>query len=73
MNPPEVHAMDVELVADRQTVRYTCPVCQRCLEDGPEGLTMIHQGDQSAVHRGGMLAPALFDAEPGADEVRTLH
>ena len=76
--------MAVEVITDRQVTRYTCPTCQRCLEDGPDGIALLHKGDQEASHRGGRLpgfgqeveqdsveqesAPARRPAEP-----RTLH
>ena len=37
MNLREFHPMNTLFIEDRQTMRYTCPVCQRCLEDGVEG------------------------------------
>jgi hypothetical protein len=45
--------MAVELIADRRVTRYTCPTCQRCVEDGPEGVSVLYKGDQHASHRGG--------------------
>ena len=47
------HRMDTELIAERHTMRYTCPTCQRCVEDGPEGTRVLHRGDLSVGHRGG--------------------
>ncbi len=55
MTHPEVHRMDTELISDRQTMRYSCPICQRCVEDGPEGITIVHKGDSTVAHRGGAL------------------
>ena len=55
----EHHVMTADLIEDRQTMRYTCPVCQRCMEDGPEGLAVIHKGDPSASHRGGSLSSSM--------------
>jgi hypothetical protein len=73
MSPREFHVMNAELIEDRQTMRYTCPVCRRCLEDGPEGFTMVHQGDQSASHRGGSLVPAQCEVEQDAPARPVLH
>lgn len=75
----EHHVLTVELIEDRQTTRYSCPICQRCLEDGPEGFTVIHRGDPSARHRGGSISAVEHDVEqhtPGANtlpERRLLH
>ena len=63
MSHREFHVMNAELIEDRQTMRYTCPVCQRCLEDGPEGITTIHKGDQLAAHRGGSISSIQQDVE----------
>ena len=73
MSQREFHVMNAVLVEDRQTMRYTCPVCQRCLEDGPDGMTMIHKGDQSASHRGGSLGPAQCEVEQDAPAQPLLH
>ena len=79
MSHREFHVMAVELIADRQVTRYTCPTCQRCLEDGPEGITLLHKGDQEASHRGGSLVGLQQDVEQDAvvarhpAEPRTLH
>jgi|APTNR8051073442_1049403.scaffolds.fasta_scaffold145238_1 hypothetical protein len=51
----EFHLMQAELSEDRATMRYSCPICDRCVEDGPEGLTILHRGDPAALHRGGTL------------------
>ena len=56
MSHREFHVMTAELIEDRRTMRYTCAVCQRCVEDGPEGIAMIHNGDQFASHRGGSIS-----------------
>lgn len=66
MSRTEVHTMDTELITDRRTMRYSCPVCHRCVEDGPEGITVVHQGDLSVPHRGGSLHVANdeFEQEP---------
>jgi hypothetical protein len=69
----EHHVMTAELIADRQTMRYTCPVCQRCLEDGPEGLTMISKGDPLAVHRSGRLRPMSPEVEQDLQATTLLH
>lgn len=71
MSQREYHVMDVVLIEDRQTTRYTCPICQRCLEDGPEGIAMVHKGDQSALHRGGSLV--LSDQEVEQAPQPSLH
>ena len=55
MHPSALHFMTTELSTDRRTVRYSCAVCDRCVEDGPEGLTVIHKGDSQARHRGGSI------------------
>ncbi len=65
----EVHLMQIELIADQQTVRHLCPTCGRCLEDRPDGLVVLVRGDTDAVHRGGSLggleAELEQDAPPG--------
>jgi hypothetical protein len=76
MIPAAVHPMTVERFADRQTTRYTCPVCQRCVEDGPDGLTILFRGDPQASHRGGVFALEVedFDAPAGPGNRRdVLH
>lgn len=74
----EYHVLTVELIEDRQTTRYSCPICHRCMEDGPEGLTLIHRGDPSASHRGGSITAVEYDVEPapvasGLPEGRLFH
>jgi hypothetical protein len=69
MSHREFHVMNAVLIEDRQTMRYTCQVCQRCLEDGPE----IHKGDQSASHRGGSLGPAHYEVEQEPPVQPRLH
>lgn len=64
MNFPAIHLMDTELIEDRATMRYSCPVCDRCVEDGPEGLVVLHRGDAAASHRGGTLAEVQQEVEP---------
>jgi hypothetical protein len=58
-----VHVMQAVLDEDREVMRYTCSACGRCIEDGPEGLRVLRQGDLDAVHRGGQLGVATFDLE----------
>jgi hypothetical protein len=69
----ELHVMTVELIADRQTVRYSCPICHRCLEDGPDGIIIIHKGDQEARHRGGNIATLGADIEQDRPRSPVLH
>jgi hypothetical protein len=66
MTPAAVHPMTVERIADRQTTRYTCPVCQRCVEDGPDGLTILFRGDPAASHRAGVFALEIEELEAAA-------
>jgi hypothetical protein len=73
MNDAIVHHMDTELITDRQTMRYTCAQCHRCVEDGPEGLRLIHKGDVSVAHSGGQFAIAHLEFEPVPQERPTLH
>ena len=74
MGHREFHVMNAELIQERQTMRYTCPQCQRCMEDGPEGLTLVHAGDRTAVHRGGEARSAVDDVGQDAPPQRpTLH
>ncbi len=58
-----VHVMQAELDEEREVMRYSCAVCGRCLEDGPEGLQLLRPGDPNAVHRGGQLVVAPLDLE----------
>lgn len=75
----EQHVLTAELIEDRQTMRYSCPTCHRCLEDGPEGLIMIHRGDPSAAHRGGSIEAVEHEIEQNdppvgsSPESRRLH
>jgi hypothetical protein len=73
MHSLHFHRMDTELIAERRTVRYTCPTCQRCVEDGPDGLRVLHKGDLSVGHRGGSLD--IEQDEPAAvvETPPTLH
>lgn len=77
MNFPAIHTMDTELIEDRATMRYSCPVCQRCVEDSPEGLVVLHRGDAAASHRGGPLMEVQQEVEPiapaAAKPGRVLH
>jgi hypothetical protein len=68
MHPREHHVMQAELDAEQGTMRYTCPRCRRCVEDGPDGIKIVHRGDLEAVHQGGSLAgPSLeIESEPAA-------
>jgi hypothetical protein len=55
-------------------MRYTCALCHRCIEDGPDGLKVLHRGDPNARHRGGRITSLAGDVEqdqPGAPPV--LH
>ena len=55
MKTHEFHRMDTELLVERQTMRYSCRICQRTVEDGPDGITIVHKGDPTVAHRGGSL------------------
>jgi hypothetical protein len=74
MSSIEIHLMTAELISDRRTMRYTCALCHRCIEDGPDGLKVLHRGDPNARHRGGRITSLAGDVEqdqPGAPPV--LH
>jgi hypothetical protein len=73
MNHPEFHVMSTVFIEDRQTMRYTCPVCQRCVEDGADGITMIHKGDLTASHRGGSISLAQQEVEQAPKPKPILH
>ncbi len=74
MGAQELHIMTAQLLADRQTMRYTCPVCQRCLEDGPNGLNVLHRGDQTVRHQSGTVVPNVQRVEPAEQTPPpTLH
>ena len=73
MSHPEFHVLQAELIADRRTTRYSCPSCQRCFEDGPEGLRLIFAGDRDAVHRGGPLAPGQLELQRSRVAQPVLH
>jgi len=74
MGHREFHVMNAELIQERQTMRYTCPVCQRCMEDGPEGIQLIQAGDRTAAHRAGSMAPVVEAVEQDPPPPpRTLH
>ncbi len=68
MGHRELHLMHAALDEERDTMRYTCRSCARCVEDGPDGLRVLHRGDLEAQHQGGSLnAVALeIEAEPPA-------
>lgn len=63
MSTSRWHRMDVELIAERAITRYSCPICHRCVEDGPDGLRIVHRGDTRVGHRGGSIA-VDHDEEP---------
>jgi len=65
MSTSRWHRMDVELIAERAITRYSCPICHRCVEDGPEGLRVVHRGDTEVGHRGGVLSVDHDDEPPG--------
>jgi hypothetical protein len=69
----EFHVMNAELIRERRTMRYTCPVCARCMEDGPEGFQLIQAGDRAAVHRAGAVAPVVESVDQDLPPPRTLH
>jgi hypothetical protein len=73
MSYPELHVMNTVFIKDRQTMRYTCPVCQRCVEDGTDGITIIHKGDPSASHRGGSIALVQQEVEQPPKAKPVLH
>lgn len=73
MNPTEVHVMQSAWIAERQTMRYHCPTCQRCLEDGPEGLRLLAKGDQQAQHVGGLLSTLHLEIEQAPAPPPLLH
>jgi len=68
-----VHLMQAVLDEAREVMRYTCSVCSRCIEDGPDGLRVVKKGDLEAVHRGGSLAPAMLDLESEPQPPPLLH
>jgi hypothetical protein len=63
-----LHLMHAALDEARDTMRYTCRTCDRCVEDGPEGLRILRAGDLQAVHQGGSLSSLALEleAEPPA-------
>lgn len=73
MDQPALHFMTTELIADRRTVRYSCPVCDRCVEDGPEGLTVLHRGDPQARHRGGSITMTQHEVTQDPPAMPVLH
>lgn len=64
MSTTRWHRMDVELIAERATTRYSCPICHRCIEDGADGLRIVHRGDTSVGHRGGDITVEHEDDQP---------
>lgn len=73
MRQPRFHLMQAVLIEDRATMRYECPICERCVEDGPEGLTVVHAGDRYAEHRGGTLTTIEQSAEQPPPAGPRLH
>jgi len=68
MGPRELHVMRAVLDEPRQTMRYTCGACERCIEDGPDGLRVLHRGDTTALHQGGHLAGVSMEIEAAPTE-----
>ncbi|MBI5717718.1 MAG: hypothetical protein HZC37_08530 [Burkholderiales bacterium] len=64
MGHRELHVMRAVLDEERQTMRYTCTACERCVEDGPDGLRILSRGDPEAVHQGGSLTALALELEP---------
>lgn len=73
MPTPEVHLMQVELIADRRTVRYSCAACGRVMEDGPDALVVLSRGDPQARHHGGTLREVQADVEADDSPPPALH
>ncbi len=73
MKQYEFHRMDNELLPERQTMRYSCRICHRTVEDGPEGVTIIHKGDPTVAHRGGSLDIAHDEFEQDLQAKPRLH
>ena len=73
MKPHEFHRMQTELLAERQTMRYSCPICQHTVEDGPAGLSIIHKGDPAVAHRAGALDVAHLEFERDPQDKPVLH
>ncbi|MBK6852918.1 MAG: hypothetical protein IPG93_15135 [Burkholderiales bacterium] len=73
MGPTEIHVMTAELIADRRTVRFSCPICHRCIEDGPEGITFIHRGDTSVRHQGGSMSTIDSAVEQDTPDRPVMH
>ncbi|MBL8345879.1 MAG: hypothetical protein JNN03_10590 [Rubrivivax sp.] len=59
-----LHVMHATLDEERDTMRYTCGICDRCVEDGPQGLRILRRGDQEAFHQGGSLTGVALEVEP---------
>jgi len=71
MSKLNLHFMQTEMVADQQLVRFSCPICERCVESGPDGLRILVRGDTSVRHQGGSV---VMGAEVDAERERpTLH
>ncbi|MEY8879182.1 MAG: hypothetical protein AB9M60_21910 [Leptothrix sp. (in: b-proteobacteria)] len=66
MSPNEHHTLHIELIAERQTVRYHCAICERCVEDGPDGLRVLVRGDPLASHSGGSFEMHAEVEQPSA-------
>lgn len=73
MDTTAVHTMKTELITERQTMRYTCPVCQRCMEDRPEGLVLLNKGDQHARHVAGVFSTIEMEIEQAPPVKPVLH
>ena len=73
MTTREFHLMTTEVLQDTRTVRYRCSTCGRCVEDGPEGITIVHKGDLTATHRGGVLAASVVDVDQHVQRGPALH
>lgn len=63
MGHRELHLMQATLDEERETMRYTCSACERCVEDGPQGLRVLHRGDPEARHQGGSLSGVALEIE----------
>lgn len=73
MTQLEFHVMQAVLIEERATTRYSCLMCERCVEDGPDGLTIVHRGDQRAMHRGGSLTGIAQTVDQPAQGKPQLH
>jgi hypothetical protein len=70
---PETHDMQVEFISELRTMRYSCRICGRCLEDRPDGLVMIERGDSTARHRAGRLQGIESEVEQDLGSGPTRH